>query len=70
MHRQVMINNNEMMLELLREEEDDDKLLLMHLIHLNKRRNPISNLFLSRKSEGFFEKLIKQKLKIASFKLK
>ncbi|CAI6370420.1 unnamed protein product [Macrosiphum euphorbiae] len=45
-----------MMLELLREEEEDDQLLLMHR---NKRRNPISNLFLTRKSEGFFEKLIK-----------
>ncbi|KAE9522164.1 hypothetical protein AGLY_017424 [Aphis glycines] len=41
---------------LLREKEEDDQLLMNTK---NKKRKPISNLFSTRKSEGFFEKLIK-----------
>ena len=67
MHRQIMLNNNKIILELLREEEEDDQLLLNTK---NKKRKSISNLFSTRKSEGFFEKLIKGHLATDNIKFR
>ena len=67
MHRQIMLNNNKIILELLREEEEDDQLLLNTK---NKKRKSISNLFSTRKSEGFFEKLIKGHLTTDNIKFR
>lgn len=51
-----ILNNNCILYELLKEEAEDDE-LLFNLT--NQKRNQISPLFSRRKSEGFFEKLIK-----------
>jgi len=51
-----ILNINRILYELLKEEAEDDE-LLFNLT--NQKRNQISPLFSRRKSEGFFEKLVK-----------
>lgn len=65
MNREIVINqivnNNRVLCKLLKEESEDDE-ILFNII--NQKRKPTGSLFSMRKSEGFFEKLIKEHLSI------
>jgi len=53
----IITNNNKIILLLL-EEEDDDELLITRY----KKRQKVNDLFINRKTEGFFEILINRHL--------
>jgi len=50
----IITNNNKIILLLLEKEEEDDELLITRY----KKRQKVNDLFINRKTEGFFEILI------------
>lgn len=54
----IITNNNKIILLLLEEEEEDDELLITRY----KKRQKVNDLFINRKTEGFFEILINRHL--------